>query len=163
MMTLRVLLASGDRSLNNAMEVAVLDQCYGQAAVECNRVARLEELTSQGCGWQPHLIIVAPDDLIAGSAARPQPPAREDVCRAIRRIKNQNSAPILAVNVARGSQVTLLEAGADGAMEFPLNRVQLKSLVRDQLHLTDPVPEPVVPRRSLFDVLLRGWHRLKNA
>jgi hypothetical protein len=163
MKTIHVLLGNSDRRINNLVEVAVRDVCYGLALVECFRTARLDEFTQRGSCEDFDLIIMAPKHLLPGPVRKGAGDAIEAGVRAIQTIKEHRAVPILGVAVPAEHELKVLMAGAENVFGAVFNEEVLKSEVRRVLKLAEPVAEPVTPDRPSFaGVLMRGFERFKQ-
>jgi len=158
--TIKLLLANADRRLTNLIEVAVLDVCYDQAAVQSTRTTRLDEFVRQGSLWDFDLIIVGAENLFADRAQKTWA-SSEDVVKAIHTIRSQSSAPIIAISRDIHSQEALREAGANSVLGLPLNSEQLKCEVRPLLDLNGVVEVEPSNRWSALGSLFKGFQKAR--
>jgi hypothetical protein len=158
-----LLLANADRRTSNLIEAVILDACYNQAIVDCVRTARVDEFVHHASVTPLQLIVVVADGLLAEPSRRASWVSVGEVANAIRAIKEQSSAPILALSTLPEHEVPLLEAGAEGVLNYPLNKDKLRSEVRRVLRLHEPAvaAEPASP--SLAVPFLRLFQRLRSA
>jgi hypothetical protein len=158
--TIKLLLAHADRRVTNLIEVAVLDVCYDQAAVQSTRTSRLDEFVRQGSLWDFDLIVVGAENLFADRSQQTWAVA-EQVAQAIRTIRSQNSVPIIAIAPGAKSHEALLEAGAHSVLDFPFNSERLKSEVRPLLDLNGLVEAGETNRWSAFGSLFKGLQKAR--
>ena len=158
-----VLVANSERRLTSFIESLVLDVCFGHACVETTRTVRADELTKLGSSGAYQLVIVVADNLLPGPVLRSPWVSADEAVQAIREIRSQCDAPVIAVAVFPGDEAALLEAGAECVVRLPFEAEQLRSEVRRVLRIPDPVEVTRTSGWSLNDLLWRGWRRLKNA
>jgi hypothetical protein len=163
MKRLNLLLANMDRRTNNLIEAAVLDACFNQAAVQCTRTGRVDEMVHYGGHPAVQLIVVSPANLVAAPSRKGAPVTIEEVGGAIRSIKEHCATPVIVVNVPAAEELGLRQAGADVVMEGPFDREMLKAEVRQVLNLREPETAEPPARWSLAALFGRGLHRLRNA
>ena len=162
MKNLSLLLANSDRRINNIVEAVVHDVCYNQAVVHPRRTSRVDELLHLGSRDEFDLVIVAPDHLLAEPSRRVSYVSVSEVARAIRRIKERSCSPILAVAVADGDEMQMLEAGAESTFGPLFDPELLKSAVRDVLRMPELGAQSVSGLWSFADALVRGWQKLST-
>ena len=159
--TIKLLLAHADRRVTNLVEVAVLDVCYDQAAVQSIRTSSMDEFVRQGSLCDFDLIVVGAENLFTDRAQKTW--ARVDeVVKGIQTIRSQNSAPIIAIVPNAKSHEELLEAGVHRVLGFPFNAERLKSDVRPLLDLNGVV-EAESNRWSTFGSLFKGFQKARAA
>jgi len=158
--TIKLLLAHADRRITNLIEVAVLDVCYDQAAVQSTRATRLDEFVRQGSLWDFDLIVVGAENLFADRTQKTWA-SSEDVVKAIHTIRSQSSAPIIAIVLDTNSQEALREAGAHSVLKSPINCDQLKAEVRPLLDLNGLVEAEEPNRWSALGSLFKGLQKAK--
>ena len=160
MKTVKLLLASFDRRTNNLVEMVVRDACFGRAIVECVRTARIDELYFFATRDEYDFIVVAPNHLMPEPSRKTEQVTLEESLRTIHRIKLQTAAPVIAVSVARESELATIQAGAEAALGLCFTREALEFEVQRVLNLppqAEPQPEVSVPASGSF---LRALHRL---
>jgi hypothetical protein len=160
METIKLLLANSVRSVNNQVEVAVLDVCYDRVAVQSTRVSRLDEFVHQGSLWDFDLIIVGADNLFRDRSQRSWASV-EDLARAIETIRAHCSTSIVVLTSSASLSEACLQAGADGVLPLPLNAEQIKSELRSLLDLNGFVDGGDSNRWSRIGSFLRGFQKAK--
>jgi hypothetical protein len=163
MKTINLLLANCDRQTNNQIEAAVLDACYNQAAVQCFRTTRVDELLDRGCRERFDLIIVAPNNLLPEPSRRGGQVTIAEVGRTVAAIKRQRHIHVVAVNVPSEFEHRLVEAGADGVLGAPFYAEALKTEVRQLLRLPEATEGPEPARWPFAWLFGRDSQRLKSA
>lgn len=159
MRKINLFLASADRRGSNLVEAAVLDACFEQAAVECRRTVRLDELLRFGSSDAFQLIIVAADCLHAEPSRRSPWVSLAEVVDTIRVLKQRCSTPLLVFERTEANHAQLLQAGADAVLPSPSAVEALKLEVRRVLELSEPSQEPERAEDSVWTALLRGLRR----
>jgi hypothetical protein len=159
--TIKLLLAHADRRVTNLIEVAVLDVCYDQAAVQSTRTSRLDDFIRQGSLWDFDLIVVGAENLFADRNQQTWAGA-EQVAQAIRTIRSQSSVPIIAIAQGTKSHDALLEAGAHTVLGFPFSSDRLKSEVRPLLDLNGLVEAGETDRWSAFGSLFKNLQKTRD-
>ena len=151
--TVNLLLANSEGRISNLIEALVRDVCDEKAVVHCTRAAHLDELDWQVSQERFDLVILIPEKLSSASGA-PSPRSNyTKTADAIRTLKWKKRTPTLAVGVPSQHQAALSEAGADCVLDVPFKCDEIKSSVRELLHLplgVESNAEGVPPQRSLF-------------
>ena len=160
METIKVLLAHADRRVNNQVEVALLDLCFERALVRSTRTARLDDFARRGSIWDFDLMVISAHSLYLDRNHN-QWAEPEEVAKAIRAVRAQRSAPIVALVMGPEFQDPLFEAGADAVLGLPLNSEQLKSTVRSLLHLGEPAETGRMGGWLALASFFRGFQRAK--
>jgi hypothetical protein len=163
MNTVHVLIANSDRRLNNLIEVAVRDVCYEQVLVECIFTSRLDEVKHRGSSDIVRLIFLAPNHVVIGPPHRAASASLEDSTLCIQAIRTRRSIPIIAVGMAPGDEIPLLEAGADSVFGILFDGDKLRSQIRQGLGIPEQVAESEpLPRWSFASGLLRSFQKLRQ-
>ena len=147
MRTVNLLLANSERTLNQLIETVVMDACWPQATVERVRVARIEDFVRQGCSDDFQLIVLVMGNLLPALGQEGPRASFEDALEAVRKIRHQTEAPIIALSADGEHELPLLEAGVDGVIGLPFSREQLGAEVRGVLRLRQQRMEYSAPGR----------------
>jgi len=164
--TVKLLLASCERSVSNSIEVVVRDVCYEQAVVSCARVMSDREFARQGSWKGFDLMIVTVNALLPSEGQTGSRADIDAVSHSIRDIKEKHKTPIIAVGVPMEYDAALLEAGADFALAGPLNAEELRPAVAQALGIDIHVAnndQAHSPFASIGEALIRGFQRLTEA
>src|SRR5437764_4801897 len=156
--TIRLLLAHSDRRVSNQIEVAVLDVCYDQAAVQSTRIVRLDEFVRKGSVWDFDLIVVGTEHLFADRTQQAGA-TLEDVAEGIRSIRSQSSAPVIALTNSKQAREVLMEAGAHAVLTFPFTSEALKAEVRPLLDLTSCAETAQTNRWAALGSFFKGLQK----
>lgn len=156
MKSIRILLGSCNRSVNNTVEAHLRDLCFERAEVDLARVGRIGEFIQQASCDAYEMILVAPWDLQPDLNRRAVPIALDQVCCALRLIRQRHHVPIIAIQAGSNDQEDLLDAGADTVLHRPLDAAKLRAEVEPFLKL----PELAVPPQPTLQWSLVGnWLR----
>jgi DNA-binding response OmpR family regulator len=159
MRTLKLLLGGYERRINGQVEVAALDVCYDQAAVEFTRTHRASEFLRLAAYAGYDLIIVAPDFLLAeGKSRRPADVANE-VVQGLRDVRQRQQTPILALGLSRADEARLWDAGADHVLSGALSLDALKLELRSALRLPERAQTADQATGSLSSFFARWFAR----
>jgi len=158
--TIKLLLAHADRRVTNLVEVAVLDVCYDQAAVQSTRTTRLDEFVRQGSLWDFDLIVVGAENLYAERGKQTWA-GSESVVQGIRTIRSQSSVPIIAMTSCQELGEALLEAGAHSVLGVPFSAERFKSEVRPLLDLNGLAEAEETNRWSALGSLFKGLQKAR--
>lgn len=158
---MNILLAGSDRRLNNLIEPAVLDVCFNHAAVHCTRTGRLQEFLRLAAHPGYDLVLMAGDNLLAGSGSGAGWASQEAVLDALRAASLRCSAPILVVGARPEEGYRFLEAGADYVLSAPFHGDHFKIKVGTILNVPQRIEAPEPTRASWADFLVRPFQRAK--
>lgn len=166
MKTYRILLGNGKEFLNDFIESLFHEVCQDHAAIHCTRTPRVDEFIQAGCGNDFDLIIAIPHYLTPESNA-PIPMAYlGEGIRAIRTIKSNRPASIIAIVASEERtryEPLFLEAGADCVLELPFEGEQLASAVSWSLRLPSRLDRFRSKPWFFAGVLMRGLRLLCQA
>ena len=141
--TVNLLLGNSEGRVSNLIEALVRDVCDNRAVVHCTRATGLDEFNRQVSEEKFDLVILIPEKLLPTPNCRNCRGCYAGAADAIRAIKGQGPTPTLAVAVPPQHQAVLSEAGADCVLDLPFKCEQVKSSVRQLLHLAlSSVEEP---------------------
>ena len=166
MKTYHILIGNCEELLSDFIGALFEEVCEGQAVVRCTRTARVADFVQHGCDREFDLVIQVPHNLFPEVSAPTPIGLIGESIRALRAIKAQRSAPVIAI-VALGERARyeplLLEAGADCVLELPLEGDELRAAVGRLLRL--PARHERLPSNQWFfaGVLMRGLRRLSQA
>ena len=159
--TIHVLLGNSDRRLNNLIEVAVRDVCYGHAQAECIVSNRLDDMLHRGCRDNFDLLVIAPLHLVSGPVSHASQVSMHETREVIQSIKATRNIPIIVIGVGPQEDQLFLEAGADQTFGCLIDRDHLRVTLRHLLNLAEPVEEePGASRWSFGAGLFRAFQKL---
>jgi DNA-binding response OmpR family regulator len=166
MKTYHILIGNSEELLNDFIEALFQEVCRGQTAVRFTRTARVSDFVRRASESEFDLIIQVPHNLCLESAVPTPMGWLGEGLRAIRTIKSEHPAPIIAIvaKEERGRyEALLLEAGADCVLELPFEGDQLTSAVGRLLKLPTRLEHLASARWFFAGVLMRGLRRLSQA
>ncbi len=147
--TVNLLLGNSDVRVSNLIEALVRDVCNNRAVVHCTRASRLDEVDQQVSQEKFDLVILVPEKLSAEKSRSGSDGCYAKAADSIRTLKNKARVATLAMGVPSEHQAELSNAGADCVLDVPFKCDEVKSSVRELLHLSLPSEKPGA-EKSLF-------------
>lgn len=160
---INVLLVNGDRGINRLIEATVLDVCYNQALVHFTRTVELSEFVRLGPSEGFGVIIMVADHLVSTSKRHDSLIAFEEIVGAVQSVRSQRATPLIVISASDDNKDTLIEAGAECGIKFPLNRETLRSEVRRLLKVPELNSESTSPEWGQAGLWLRRLLGLRSA
>lgn len=140
--TVNLLLANSEGRVSNLIEALVRDVCDERAVLHCTRATHLEDFHRQVSEESFDLVILIPEKLPSVSTTPGPRSGYVKTADTLRTLKGKRRTPALAVGVPAQHQAALADAGADCVLDVPFKCEEVKSTVRELLHLPLPAPQP---------------------
>jgi hypothetical protein len=165
METINVLLGCSERRINNHIEIALRDVCYGEALVNCQFIHRLDSWITEASAQHFHLLILAPEHVIRGIGGKIEKVACQEAAEAIRNLRQLRATPVLAFTAREKSERLLLEAGVERVFPTIFNEGVLRDELRRVLNLSpaDLPSSTRVETCTLATLLIRSLQRFRPA